>query len=153
MEPTLMQEALINFIEGLEKHPEYQKLKSLSFKEIEERYAKGYALYEQGNFSLSIDFFLELIIINPFEKTYWFALGAAYQQEKKYNEALKAWSLVAFLDTKDPFCHFHAAECLLSLKDFPQALLALNDAEKRSFDNKILNERIKTLKGQNYGQS
>lgn len=49
--------------------------------------------------------------------------------QKQYERALQCYGQAALLDEKDPYTHWHAAECFLSIKNYEQANEALTSAE------------------------
>ena len=122
-------------------------LPSIDLEDSEIVYAAAYGLYEKGDYTRSAGLFTHLVLRNPFEKSSWMGLASAHQMEKKYREALAAWSMIALLNAEDPLPHFHAAECLLSLQDVEEALKALNCAEKnlKNSDSE-LKDKIEVLK-------
>jgi type III secretion system low calcium response chaperone LcrH/SycD len=122
-------------------------LAKLSAAEQEILYGTSRGLYEVGDYAEAAQFFTQLVLEEPFQELYWRGLASAHQMEEKYQEALHAWGLVALLVDPDPLPHFHAAECLLSLDDRPQALKALQCAEERLTEEQAeLREKINILK-------
>lgn len=102
-----------------------------SLAEREIVYSAGNELYEKGNYRESADLFMQLVLSEPFDELSWRGLAAAEQMGERYREAVHAWGMAALLADCDPLPHFHAAECLLSLRERGEALQALNCAEKR----------------------
>ncbi len=116
--------------------------------EIEQSYAYGFAHYAQGNYREAADIFRILCTRRPLEARFWFGLGATLQQGESYSEALHAWAMTALLSTKDPFPHFHAAECYLSLKEISEAGKALREAASKIEGLHPLKEKIQLLEEQ-----
>jgi type III secretion system low calcium response chaperone LcrH/SycD len=108
-------------------------------------YLLAFCYYEKGHYREAAESFSKLVIVNPYEKNYWCGLGASQQLAKNYQEALSAWCFAALLDQKNPYPHFHAAECLISQGEIKEALLALEEAKKR-FPEEDLLLKIETLK-------
>jgi type III secretion system low calcium response chaperone LcrH/SycD len=102
---------------------------SFSVQEQEELYTLAYQLYDQGRYGDCVHCFTKLALCNPFIQPYWSGLASSHQMQKSYKEALPAWGVAALLNEKDPLPHFHAAECYFSLKEFDEAVKALNSAE------------------------
>ena len=122
-------------------------MQKLTAAEQEILYGTSCGLYETGDYAEAAGFFTQLVLHEPFQELYWRGLASAQQMEEKYQEALHAWSLVALLVDTDPLPHFHAAECLLSLNDKPQAVKALQCAEERLTEGQAeLREKIHLLK-------
>ncbi len=94
-------------------------------------YAAAYASYEAGDYEKALELFLALTQSAPFDKAHWKGLASTQQMLSDYEAALHAWSIAALLNEQDPWVHFHAAECLLSLGDRHQASKALMMSESR----------------------
>lgn len=97
--------------------------------ELEGLYAQAYSGYTSGNFDKAADLFSSFVQANPHDERGWRGLASSEQMRLKYPEALHAWAIVALLAAQDPLPHFHAAECLTSLKEPEEALKALRMAE------------------------
>ena len=120
--------------------------------EQENLYASGFSSYTSGNFAQASTLFSSLVLANPYEERYWRGLASAKQMEEQYEEALRAWAMVALIVDNDPMPHFHAAECLTSLHDGEEALKALNMAEGLLKDDASeLKDKIQLLKNINRG--
>jgi type III secretion system low calcium response chaperone LcrH/SycD len=122
---------------------------SFSVPEQEKLYTLGYQLYDQGRYGDCVHCFMKLALCNPFIHPYWCGLASSHQMQKSYREALHAWGVAALLNEKDPLPHFHAAECYFSLKEFDEALKALNSAEvllTNSMNDVKLLEKIQVLR-------
>jgi type III secretion system low calcium response chaperone LcrH/SycD len=110
-------------------------------------YATAYGLYSQGDYQGAEELFLQLVLLNAFEEKHWRGLASSHQMQRKYQDAAYAWSLVALLCDSDPYPHFHAAECLLSLKEKEDGLKALLCAEERlSEAQQDLRDKIEVLR-------
>jgi type III secretion system low calcium response chaperone LcrH/SycD len=122
----------------------------LSEEEVEKFYAFGFAQYGGGNWAEAVDVFRVLCTRRPFESRFWFALGATLQEAASYSDALHAWAMAALLKKEDPYPHFHAAECCLSLDWIEDSAKALREAEMliRKDANHPLQRRISLLREQ-----
>ncbi len=110
-------------------------------------YTHAFAQYQTGGIEKAIEAFRVLCAEQPLEARFWFGLAASLQEGRDYKLALHAWAMAALLDPKDPYPHFHAAECSLSIDDRKDAILALQEAQKRIDDAKHpLQDRILVLK-------
>jgi type III secretion system low calcium response chaperone LcrH/SycD len=125
--------------------------KNWSPEEQDHLYAVGFGSYSQGSYAQASSLFTTLVTANPFDERFWRGLASSKQMEEKYQEALRAWSLVALLCDKDPLPHFHAAECLMSLNEKSDALKALKMAQELSSTNADLQTKIELLREVNYG--
>jgi type III secretion system low calcium response chaperone LcrH/SycD len=97
--------------------------------EQEKTYSAAYSLYQQGDYQAATQLFRALVFSDAFNESYWRGLASSHQMQTEFQEALQAWALVALLSQHDPYPHFHAAECLLSLKELEEGQKALNCAE------------------------
>jgi len=111
-----------------------------------EIYADAFAQYEADNFLEAIDSFRLLCAHEPLEGKFWFGLAASLQEAKDYDGALQAWAVTSLLKPSDPYPHFHAAECYLSLQNPTEAAKALNEAAPRA--DAPLEEKITLLREQ-----
>lgn len=99
--------------------------------EVERFYAYGFAQYGSGNWNEAADAFRVLCTKRPLEPRFWFALGGTLQEAGSYQDALHSWAMAALLKGDDPYPHFHAAECCLSLKMTHDAAKALAESDRR----------------------
>lgn len=116
--------------------------------QAEKFYSLGFSLYGAGNYKESADVFEVLCAQWPLEPKHWFALASSRQENTEYDKALHAWAMAAILKSEDPYPHFHAAECCLSLNQKEEADLALASAHTRSCENPALQDKIALLRQQ-----
>lgn len=114
--------------------------------EIEEFYAYGFSQYESGNWKSAVEAFRILCTRRPFEPRFWFGLSASLQEASSYTDALHAWAMTAILKEKDPYPHFHAAECYFSMGNIGDAAKALREVEVRICLSHPLREKVDLLK-------
>ncbi len=134
-----------DFFEMIQKDPAYKKATHDVQENHDEAYAQAYFFYTQGLYERANEIFHQLVVANPYEGKYWFCLASTLQQQKKYERALHAWALAALLDSQNALPHFHAAECLFSLKKIEDGFLALEKAVHKD-PKKILHSKIEALK-------
>lgn len=98
---------------------------------VEGMYSFAYGYYEQGRYEEAELLFRILVSVRMKSSLYWKGLGATLQMRKKYSEAIEAYSWSALQDEKfkDPYPHFHAAECLYTLGEVSRGLQALQSAK------------------------
>lgn len=122
----------------------------ISDEDVERFYAFGFAHYGAGNWSEAARVFQVLCTRRPLEPKYWFALGATLQEGKSYEDALHSWAMAALLKKGDPYPHFHAAECCISLEMKEDAAKALGESEVRilSVEEHPLRDKIDLLRRQ-----
>lgn len=97
---------------------------------VEAFYTLAFDFYENGRFKEAVDFFRFLTTIDHMNKKNWLGLGAALQMQKEYEKAINAYTLAAFLDAKDPYIPFYAAECCISMGDLSRGMDALESADE-----------------------
>ncbi len=112
-----------------------QKAFEVSNYDMEAVYTEAHAFYMKDNYLESATAFRFLVLLNPFVAKYWLGLGASLQLLQKYTKALHSYAIVALLEIKNPYPHFHAFECYLGLGDQQEAQKALEDAYKRATEN------------------
>ena len=110
-------------------------------------YAAASASYEAGDYEKASLLFLSLTKSAPFDDSHWKGLASAKQMLMDYEASLHAWSIAALLKTQDPWIHFHAAECLLSLGKHADAGKALDMADARLNEgDEELSDKIELLR-------
>ncbi len=122
------------------------KIKKLTKDILIDYYFFASDLYEKSDYSAAIKAFACLIINQPLKFPFWFGLAASLQAYNDPEKSLKAWIICAILDDDNPYVHFHAAECLYILSDNEQTERALNEAIKRTHNDKYLLMKINSLK-------
>lgn len=95
-------------------------------------YQMGYGMYQKSLYAEAEEVFQKLVIARSYEVKYWKGLASVQQMQQNYKQAITSWSMCCLIDDKNAIYHFHAAECLFSLKDFDQAKTALAAAENRA---------------------
>lgn len=104
---------------------------SLSKESMEKLYADAYQLYQDGQYEMAKEAFIQLVVLNPWEASYWMGLGAASQLAKDDEQALHAYAIAGYLENENPYPHYHAAQCLIVRNEHEDALKALRLAEER----------------------
>ena len=89
--------------------------KNYSSEDLSVLYSVAYALYQGGDYEEAIRVFQRLASHESLSQRNWMGLGACWQMQKDYQEALKAWAMASILNEQDPIPHLHAAECYLAL--------------------------------------
>ena len=64
--------------------------------------------------------------------TFWKALGSARKMAGRHAEAVAAFGVAVKAGAADPWIPVHAAECLMHLRRYPEALAALRHATAAS---------------------
>lgn len=118
----------------------WQTLLDLKNDEIEMMYVTGCQLYRNGELEKASACFTALTQLNPYNATYWVALGAASQQRKAYEDALACYELALHLDTTYSAAHFYSAQCTYALgrKSESRAFLETVIASAGEFREKAL---------------
>lgn len=139
-------------------HESLEKIRLASKEFSEGAYAYAWHHYEAGRYQEAYDLFVLLAALRNGEKKIWMGLGATAQMLKRYQEATEAYSVAAHLDEelKDPYPHFHAAECFYTVGDVKNAWRALEGARKvaDSIEGEdLLKSRIQMLRKSWYPQA
>lgn len=116
--------------------------------ELDEKYEIAKNLYENGILKNAKELFKELILKDPFIWQFWFAIGAIYQKEKNYFQAIFSYNLAKLLNKENAFLYFHAAESFLSINNKKKASDELKVAKKLTHDANLL-DKIEILEKQN----
>lgn len=98
--------------------------------EMDRLYKEAYRAYQAEDYEASSTLFRRLVLLNPFDPSYWMGLAASLQLLSSFEEALRAYALVALLDPENPSPHLHASECYHDLGDEKEMRKAL----KLAFD-------------------
>lgn len=85
-------------------------------------------LYDQENFADAAAAFRFLTGLNPKKYLFWQGLAHAEFHQKRYKEALEAFSLLLAADPRDPIAHIATSSCHEELGNILQAVDAINEA-------------------------
>ena len=100
-------------------------IKGFTVNEIEAAYHMAYGLYQQRRFSEAVKLFQYFAIHEHTDRRFWMGWAACLQKLKKYEPAIKAYSVATMLDVGQPDGPFHAAECYIAMKDWDNAKQSL----------------------------
>ncbi len=106
----------------------------MSPRSTEQLYALGHSLYERGRAADAADVFHLLTIHRPDEPKFWFARGAAEQQQSRLGEAIGAYARAADIDAVDPWPLVHLGECAILDGEGDLARTALGAAMGRAIE-------------------
>ncbi|HYC37691.1 MAG TPA: SycD/LcrH family type III secretion system chaperone [Usitatibacter sp.] len=119
-----------------------------SDQEFDALYALGYNLYNQGKFGEALQAFGWLLMHDQLERKYYKAFGSCLQMLKRYEEAVRNYSMASILDLTDPEPTFHTAECMVALgmpKEAIEALeMVLLDTKDKP-DYQVMNQRARAM--------
>ncbi len=93
------------------------RTKSYSNEDLSVLYSVAYTLYQSDDYEEAIRVFQRLASHESLSQRNWMGLGACWQMQKNYQEALKAWAMASILNEHDPIPHLHAAECYFALEN------------------------------------
>ncbi|MBQ6470780.1 MAG: SycD/LcrH family type III secretion system chaperone [Victivallales bacterium] len=102
-----------------------RELKGITDGEMEALYSLGYSFYTTGRYADAEKVFRFLVLFDHLNAKYWTGLGAVFQVQKRYNEAITAYGYASFLDLHNPKPQYFAAECFAAMGDKVNALSAL----------------------------
>jgi len=116
--------------------------------EFDALYALGYNFYNQGKFAEALQAFGFLLMHDQMERKYYKAFASCQQMLKRYEEAVRNYSMASILDMTDPEPTFHTAECMVALnmpEEAKQALgFVIKDTEGRP-EYAAMAERAKAM--------
>ena len=97
------------------------QLRGLKSNDMEAIYSVAHSLYKQKRYADAEKMFRFLCLYGHLDQRFWTGLAASLQQQKKFREAVDAYSYNAILDVKNPQNPLSAAYCYLALGEFDQA--------------------------------
>lgn len=121
----MLEEALYKTV--VERVPKKEAL-GLDDKKIENLYQEGYNQFQAGRYNEAIKTFRVLQELDPNQYRYSFAIGAALQYQKKYNEAVGAYLMAASIDEMNPIPHYHIYDCFVKTNQLTSAMWAITEA-------------------------
>jgi type III secretion system low calcium response chaperone LcrH/SycD len=116
--------------------------------EFDALYALGYNFYNQGKFAEAMHAFGFLLMHDQLERKYYKAFGSCLQMLKRYEDAIRNYSMASVLDLRDPEPTFHTAECMVALGMTAEAIEALQMVlldTKGKADYQVMHERAKAM--------
>jgi|EndMetStandDraft_7_1072992.scaffolds.fasta_scaffold457703_2 type III secretion system low calcium response chaperone LcrH/SycD len=116
--------------------------------EFEALYALGYNFYNQGKFAEALQAFGFLLMHDQLERKYYKAFGSCQQMLKRYEEAIRNYSMASVLDLTDPEPTFHTAECMVGLGMPAEAIEALEIVvaqTKGKAERQVMHDRAKAM--------
>ena len=125
-------------------------IKGYTDEEFEALYTLGYNLYNQGKFAEAMQAFGFLLMHDQLERRYYKAFGSCLQMLKRYEEAVRNYSMASVLDLTDPEPTFHTAECMVALGMPTEAMEALDLVVRQTHDKadyKVMHERAQAMIG------
>ena len=94
---------------------EEASISRMDIEQSQKHYACGYYFYYQARYKEARAIFLYLLLYGEFDVKVLMALGACYQAEQHYQEALVIYEQCAILGMSDLEVRFYRAECLLKI--------------------------------------
>jgi len=126
---SVSEDVLKEQFETLFNYGTARELKGISNEQIEGIYAMGVEYYKAGNYANAEKVFQFLVLFEHTSSKYWTSYGSVLQVAKRYDAALKAYQMAAFLDLHNPKPMYYAAECFVKTGDVANARLALRSIE------------------------
>lgn len=90
---------------------------------IQEIYRQGYNAFQAENYDQAENLFLSLVMLDFKNIDYQLALGAAYETQEKYENALAMYMLAMMTGKDSPAILYRTAKCLLSMGNKTEALI------------------------------
>ena len=100
-------------------------IKGFTADEIEAAYHMAYGLYQQRRYDEAAKLFQYFSIYEHTDRRFWMGWAACLQKLKKYDFAIKAYSVATMLDVGNPDAPFCAAECYIAMQDWDKAKQSL----------------------------
>ena len=113
MEAILMKGAPLYITKGLKKE------------HMDALYTMAYNLYSEEKYKEAFPLFQSLTLNDHLDQRGWMGAAACCEMLKNYEQALAGYSYAAMLKVGDPLPPLHAFDCHMALKNYPQALSAL----------------------------
>lgn len=101
------------------------KARGMSKQHMDNLYTVAYNLYSAEKYEESGKLFESIVFYNHLDKKSWLGAAGSAEMLKDYDKALIAYSYATILDDSDPLPALHAFDCHFALKNYPQALCAL----------------------------
>jgi type III secretion system low calcium response chaperone LcrH/SycD len=120
-----VEQAAAGLLEFLARGGTVGDLTGLGAEHYEALYAIGHNQYAAGDHARAVETFRLLMMLNPWDRRFPMALGAAQQMNGKFDKALEAYMAAVMLDMMDPIAMFHVAECMVALGEIEGALEAM----------------------------
>ena len=117
--------------EVLATSPEKQGVElGLSKDTLEKIFAFAHKTLTDGKLSESTALFTLLTTLDGSWFRHWFYLGVSLQEQKEYEEAVKAYAQANLITEQDPLAHLNTAECYVDRGDMQQARLHLDKGKE-----------------------
>ena len=108
-------QAQVAVTEFLEEKPLPAEAMGLSKDDMGAIYKNAYNAFQAEDYSQAENLFLTLFIMNFKEYDFQVGLGAAYEAQEKFENALAMYSLAMITRDQNPEMLFRAGKCLLAL--------------------------------------
>lgn len=95
-------------------------------------YAHAYNMYNRGLYQEASHIFRLLIILDATEPKYLMGLAACLHMQKQYESATAMYMLCSATDPDNPLPPYHAADCLIKVEAWTEAIIALEQAVKEA---------------------
>lgn len=115
----------------------------------ETMYGFGFRNFINAQYELAEYWWTQTCLFDSARDRNWIALGVACKRQRKYEQALNAFSLAVHNGSTNPWAPLHAAECHLQLHRPRQASLALDEVEAwaaNSDDQELILKRAAMLR-------
>jgi len=116
----------------------------LSDEMVEGIYSQAYVLYNTGKYKEASQIFQMLLMLGPTTPKFSMGLAACFHMLKDYAAAVKIYTILSLIDSKNPIPFYHASDCYLQMKDLLSAVMMLKMAVKASGEKpefRLLKER------------
>lgn len=115
-------EALAKWIELRQSGATLGDLSGMEPEHYEILYAQAYRLYSAARYADAQQVFSFLTIRSPYDTRFTMGLGACFQAQGEWEQALRMYACVVPLDIENPVPPFHLCECLVALGQTTEAM-------------------------------
>lgn len=137
-------EAVYKFING---ELTWAEIKNIPPRLLKSLAKFGFEKYKNNDLSGAIKIFKGLALIDHANWYYRMALGAIFQKQKNFEDAIEEYSVAIELNENEASLFLNRAQCHMQLEEFDLALEDLTEIDKLNSDDKGLwQKKAKALK-------
>jgi tetratricopeptide (TPR) repeat protein len=120
-----LKENLETYFEEFAQDTPLQQICGLSDETLQLLYRAAKYIYDGAHYKEAAEAFAFLTLLNPNFPIFWYALGESEYRLHKYESALYALAFAAQNDPEDPYCHLTSSRCYEAIKEYDNAVNAL----------------------------
>lgn len=136
--PDLTPKEKKKIVEVIENHAKGISVKDslgIDSDTMEQLYAQGHRLFSTQKYGDAAKTFQVLYLLDPLDSRYALGIGASYQMDKKYDNAIGWYLALSLIDEETPLPFYYISDCFLKM-DYQEASHEfLNKTIERCGDN------------------